>query len=574
MVNFMNNVKWKVKITAGFLILACLVGLVGYIGVRDLAIINNDGSLIYADDLIAINDLNLMRTNFQQNRCSTILFYYTTDKTKQQALKQQITVDSENNNKNELDYEKAFGNTLSSTETQLYNDFKNSQADYRDNRTKIIQQVEEGKVLEAGTLLELALQASDKTLVNLDKLISISEQEASQREASNQNIYVHTRVIMLSLIGLSLALALIIGLYLSRNLTRRLGNIVSLAEALSEGDLTRQLTIYGQDELGQLGLSINKATGNMKEMVSEIIDSCQVMNAHSEELSATMEELSASMQIIQQSTEQIAQGSEELSASTEEVGASTLEMQEFTRKLTDKADEGQGNASVIKERASEVKTRGTRAVDEAETIYKDKENKVNQALEDAKVVEEIKVMAETIGSIAVQTNLLSLNASIEAARAGEAGRGFAVVADEVRKLAEQSQLAVGNIHQVITDVQVAFDNLMLNTQELLGFIETKVRPDYEAYAKTGVQYEEDSNFVNDMSQEIASSTHAMSDIILQISSAIQNVTATAQESASSSEEISTSIAQTTTAVEQVNSSAQAQAELAGKLSELVGKFKV
>ncbi len=572
--NFMNNVKWKVKITAGFLILACLVGLVGYIGVRDLAIINNDGSLIYADDLIAINDLNLMRTNFQQNRCSTILFYYTTDKTKQQALKQQITVDSENNNKNELDYEKAFGNTLSSTETQLYNDFKNSQADYRDNRTKIIQQVEEGKVLEAGTLLELALQASDKTLVNLDKLISISEQEASQREASNQNIYVHTRVIMLSLIGLSLALALIIGLYLSRNLTRRLGNIVSLAEALSEGDLTRQLTIYGQDELGQLGLSINKATGNMKEMVSEIIDSCQVMNAHSEELSATMEELSASMQIIQQSTEQIAQGSEELSASTEEVGASTLEMQEFTRKLTDKADEGQGNASVIKERASEVKTRGTRAVDEAETIYKDKENKVNQALEDAKVVEEIKVMAETIGSIAVQTNLLSLNASIEAARAGEAGRGFAVVADEVRKLAEQSQLAVGNIHQVITDVQVAFDNLMLNTQELLGFIETKVRPDYEAYAKTGVQYEEDSNFVNDMSQEIASSTHAMSDIILQISSAIQNVTATAQESASSSEEISTSIAQTTTAVEQVNSSAQAQAELAGKLSELVGKFKV
>lgn len=572
--NFMNDVKWKVKLTIGFLILACLVGLVGYIGVKELTIINNNGSLIYSKDLIAIEELNHIRTNFLKNRSSIILFYSTTDKLKQLTIKQNIAMVSEDNNKSEQDYEKTFSNTFSSTEKQLYNDFRSSQVDYRDNRTKLIQLVEAGNLLEAGTLLEQSIQANDKALSNLDKLVTLCEQEASQRETNNQSIYEHTRVIMLSLIGLSIALALIIGLYLSRNLTRRLGNIVLLAEALSEGDLTRQLKIYGQDELGQLGLSINKATGNMKEMVSEIIDSCQVMNAHSEELSATMEELSASMQIIQQSTEQITQGSEELSASTEEVGASAIEMQEFTKQLTAKAFEGQKNASVIKERASKVRTRGTRAVGEADTIYRDKGSKVKQALEDAKVVEEIKVMAETIGGIAEQTNLLSLNASIEAARAGEAGRGFAVVADEVRKLAEQSRLAVGNIHQVITNVQLAFDNLMVNTQELLGFIETKVRPDYEVYAKTGVQYEEDSNFVGEMSQDIASSTHAMGEIIHQINSAIQNVTATAQESASSSEEISTSVAQTTMAVEQVNASAQAQAALAKKLSELVGRFKV
>ncbi|WP_407313524.1 methyl-accepting chemotaxis protein [Desulfosporosinus sp. SB140] len=574
MTRFLNNLSWKLKLTVSFLILACLVGLIGFIGVKNLTTINANGSKIYSNDLMAMEELNRVRANFLENRFSAILFYYTSDKTKQQAIKQSISATSDSNTKDEDDYEKKYGASLSTEEMQLYKNFRNNQVDHRNIRNKMFQLVEEGNSVEAGKLLDQFAQATDKSLGDMDKLISFHEQDANQRQVNNQSNYERTLTIMFSLIGISILFALVIGLFLSRNLTKRLGNIVRIAEALGNEDLTQQLTIYGNDEIGQLGISINKATSNMEELVTAISDSCQTMNAQSQELSATTEELLATMQTIQQSSQQIVQGTEELSASTEEVGASSMEIQEFTKQLAIKADEGQHNAAGIKDRASDVKNRGVRAIHEAESLYRDKEANVKKALDEAKVVEEIKVMAETIGSISEQTNLLSLNASIEAARAGEAGRGFSVVADEVRKLAEQSQLAVGNIHNVISVVQSAFNNLILNTQELLGFIESKVRPDYEAYARTGTQYEEDARFINQMSEDLSSSTQAMSRVITQISQAIQNVSATAEESASSSEEISKSIIQTTMAIEQVSQSAQAQVQLSTKLSELVGRFKV
>lgn len=62
---------------------------------------------------------------------------------------------------------------------------------------------------------------------------------------------------------------------------------------------------------------------------------------------------------------------------------------------------------------------------------------------------EIHAALDKIDAIAMQTNLLSINATIEAAHAGDAGRGFAVVAGEVRRLSHTASGLAMSIREVL-----------------------------------------------------------------------------------------------------------------------------
>jgi methyl-accepting chemotaxis protein len=361
---------------------------------------------------------------------------------------------------------------------------------------------------------------------------------------------------------------------LTKNIITPLNKIKDLSGRLSSYDFSTPIAITRKDEFGQAAIALNTAQENVSELIKLIMENSQDISASSEELSATVQELASEAITIDQAVDTIASGMQEASSTTEEISASIEEVDSSINVLSSKAMEGSNNANKSKERATEVKNNSQNAINETRKIYAEKQEKMKKAIEDGKVVDNIKVMADTIGSIAEQTNLLALNAAIEAARAGEQGKGFAVVAEEVRKLAEESAQAVINIQDTIYKVQGAFKRSIDTGSDILEFINTRVNEQFNDYGETGNKYYNDSDFVSNMSEEIAAMSEEITATVGQVSEAVQNMALSSQKSSEEAETIKENMNETTKAIEQVALTAQSQAELAQKLNEIVQKFKI
>lgn len=570
-----KKLKVNQKLIASFFCIAVFIGAVGFIGTRNMNIVNKNSSNMYNINLKSNEQLTKLKSNIADINYDVLKINYQKNKNiYDDTIPKEINALLEENNSIISNYEKNILPLSSADEKKFFITFKDNFDSYKTTYDECIKFIDKNKSNEAD--IDLDKLSTIKTTIygSLNHLMQTSANNANNSYRKNKSKYNVSLYVIIAITIAGIILAILFGAGISARISKQIKKALKLAEAIGEGDLTQSIEIDSEDEFGDLGKALNNAGKNVKKLISEIIKSAEEMSAASEELSATTEEIYSKMEVTHESTEHISKGSQDVSTATEGVNASITEISAAADNLNLEADDAEVAAEEIQKRADGIKEKATKNIEEGNKIYDKSNSDITNAIENAKVVKEVKMMADSIEDIAEQTNLLALNAAIEAARAGEHGKGFSVVADEVAKLAEQSSEAVHNIQDMVVQVQGAVNALSQSGREVLEYLNNDVKPSYQFLMEVGNQYGEDAGFINSIVNEIASSSKQMDTSVEQVSSSVQNASQAAQESASSSEEILSSIDEITSAINEVAKSAQSQAELSQKLNEMIQKFTI
>ncbi len=343
--------------------------------------------------------------------------------------------------------------------------------------------------------------------------------------------------------AISVILGLLAAIYLIRNFTTRINRVANAMGRIADGDLSTLLKIYANDEIGELGKSINRMQTSIGAMITSINDTASQVASSANILNVVSEQSAANSDMMAAQTGTVATACEEMVATSSGIAQSCNIAAESSRQGSDLATDG---AYVVQETVTGMNRIAERVKETAATLEKLGSSS-----------DQIGEIVGTIEDIADQTNLLALNAAIEAARAGEQGRGFAVVADEVRALAERTTKATKEIAQMIKAIQHETTGAVAAMEEGVKEVERGTRD----AAKSGTALDDILNQINSVSMEIN-----------QIATAAEEQTATTTEINNNIQQIAEAVQMSTSSSNETASSAKDLMAHAEELHRLVGRF--
>ncbi|MHC1684049.1 MAG: methyl-accepting chemotaxis protein [Clostridiaceae bacterium] len=460
---------------------------------------------------------------------------------------------------------------------ELYNTVKTQWAKYLEIHKQVISLSRQLKTKEAMDLINgEGKTAFDSAQSSMIQLVIFNNDNSTALSDEGKKLYGYG----IFVIGIATVAALVVmgvfGVLIRNSIVKPILFLKKEIEELAEkgGDLTQEIDIKSNDEIGQLAAGVNKFIDNLRTIMGTVLATSEISSAISLSISDLMNNLNGEILAVSATTEEISAGMEETAASTQEMTATSAEIENAAHAMAEKAQQGSVLSSEINSRAVEMKTNFVQSQQRADEIFNETKDKLQQAIEASKVAQEINVLSDAIMQITSQTNLLALNAAIEAARAGELGKGFAVVADEIRKLAEQSKDTVIEIQNITQKVTAAVESLSDNSNNLLNFVETDVAKDYSSMLQVAEQYNGDAKVVDELVMQFSATSEEVLASIQDMLRTIEQVNVAANEGASGTTDVAQKVQNITENFSNIIQQTEISKENTDILMGEISKFKV
>lgn len=388
------------------------------------------------------------------------------------------------------------------------------------------------------------------------------------------NSAARTGLLLLLMIAAISGTSVVGAVIFTNSIANPIKQLAKYAQKIADGDLRiDEIKIKSHDDIAVLAEVFGKMVANLRSLIGGITENGVHVANSAESLSAGSEQSTKSI-------EQIVVLIQQMSAGANEQANKSLQTVNVINELYEVNQEIYSNINTVKttsDQATKAANEGNEKICMVLGQISVIEKKVVAAKEMSEILKkrsnEIKVILDTILSIATQTNLLSLNAAIEAARAGEYGKGFAVVAEEIKKLAENSARATKDIAEMLKDIQSKSQLVVEYMVESANEVAEGSKMANEARTTFGdivdtskvVDYQ-----INDVSKKIGK----MVDGITQVEEMSRIILDKAKITSEGTNEVAAAVQEQTAALEEISSSASVLSEMTEDLRKMTEQFSL